>query len=112
MEQRCFDDLSVSIYRLLYKKFLSMIKIRKPNMQQPLPREEGINIGHKVRSQSISQERGSRRSSFVVKRMFTEGDSSLSHIMTSVLGVACCSTDKEQTIYEKQHAGILLLNIP
>ena len=22
MEQRCFDDLSVSIYRLLYKKFL------------------------------------------------------------------------------------------
>ena len=112
MEQRCFDDLSVSIYRLLYKKFLSMIKIRKPNMQQPLPREEGINIGHKVRSQSISQERGSRRSSFVVKRMFTEGDSSLSHIMTSVLGVACCSTDKEQTIYEKQHAGILLLNVP
>ena len=81
-------------------------------MQQPLPREEGINIGHKVRSQSISQERGSRRSSFVVKRMFTEGDSSLSHIMTSVLGVACCSTDKEQTIYEKQHAGILLLNVP
>ena len=113
MEQRCFDDLSVSIYRLLYKKFLStMIKIRKPNIQQPLPREEGINIGHKVRSQSISQERGSRRSSFVVKRMFTEGDSSLSHIMTLVLGVACCSTDKEQMTYEKQHAGILLLNIP
>ena len=61
MEQRCFDDLSVSIYRLLYKKFLStMIKIRKPNIQQPLPREEGINIGHKVRRQSISQERGLR----------------------------------------------------
>ena len=33
MEQRCFNDLSVSIYRLLYKKFLSiMIKIRKPNV--------------------------------------------------------------------------------
>ena len=33
MEQRCFNDLSVSIYRLLYKKFLStMIKIRKPNI--------------------------------------------------------------------------------
>ena len=61
MEQRCFDDLSVSIYRLLYMKFLSMmIKIRKPNIQQPLPREEGINIGHKVRRQSISQERRSR----------------------------------------------------
>ena len=56
MEQMCFDDLSVSIYRLLYKKFLStMIKIRKPNIQQLLPREQGINIGHKVRRQSISQ---------------------------------------------------------
>ena len=75
MEQRCFDDLSVSIYRLLYKKFLStMIKIRKPNVQQLLPREQGINNGHKVRRQSISQERGSRLSSFVIKRMFTEGE--------------------------------------
>ena len=113
MEQRCFDDLSVSIYRLLYKKFLStMIKIRKPNVQQLLPREQGINIGQKVRRQSISQERGSRLSSFIVKRRFTKGDSSLSHVMTSVLGAACCSTDKEQRIYEKQHVGILLLNIP
>ena len=43
MEQRCFNDLSVSIYRLLYKKFLStMIKIRKPNVQYPLPREQGM----------------------------------------------------------------------
>jgi len=34
MEERCFNDLSVSIYRLLYKKFLSiMVKIRKPNVQ-------------------------------------------------------------------------------
>lgn len=40
--------------------------------------------------------------------MFTEGVSSLSHPMTSVLGAA----DKEQRIYEKQHVGILLLNIP
>ena len=31
MERRCLNDLSVSICRLLYKKFLStMIKIRKP----------------------------------------------------------------------------------
>ena len=113
MEQRCFDDLSVSIYRLLYKRvLLTMNKIRKSNVQQLLPREQGINIGHKVRRQSISQERGSRLSSFVIKRMFTEGDSSLSHIMTSVLGAACHSTDKEQMIYEKQHIGILLLNIP
>ena len=87
MEQRCFNDFSMNIYRLLYKEFLStMIKIRKPNVQQPLPREQGINNGHKVRRQSISQERGLRLSSFVVKRMFTKGDSSLSHTMTSVPG--------------------------
>ena len=87
MEQRCFNDLLVSIYRLLYKKFLStMIKIRKPNVQQSVPREQGMNNGHKVRRQSISQERGSRLSSFIVKRRFTKGDSSLSHIMTSVPG--------------------------
>ena len=93
MEQKCFRDLSVSIYRLLYKKFLStMIKIRKPNVQQSVPREQGMNNGHKVRRQSISQERGSRLSSFVIRRMFTEGDSSLSHPMTSVLGAACHST--------------------
>ena len=86
-EQRCFNYFSVSIYRLWYKKFLStIIKIRKSNVQQPLPREQGINNGHKVRRQSISQERGLRLSSFVVKRMFTKGDSSLSHTMTSVPG--------------------------
>ena len=85
MEQRCFNDLSVNIYRLLYKKFLSM-KIRKPNIQQPLPREQRISNGHKVRRKSISQERGSRLSSFVLRRMFTEGVSSLSYSMTSVLG--------------------------
>ena len=90
MEEGCFNDLSVSIYRLLYKEFLLIkIKIRKPNIQQPLSREQGINNGHKVRRQSISQERGLRLSSFVVRRMFTEGDSSLSHPMTSVLGAAC-----------------------
>ena len=42
--------------------------------------------GHKVRRQSISQERGLRLTSFVVKRMFTKGDSSLSHTMTPVPG--------------------------
>ena len=87
VEQECFNDLSVSIYRLIYKEFLStMIKIRKPNVQQRLPREQGINNGHKIRRQSISQERGSRLSSFVIKRMFTKGDSTLYHIMTSVPG--------------------------
>ena len=59
VEQGCFNDLSVSIYRLLYKEcLLTMIKIRKPNVQHPLSREKGINNGHKVRRQSISQERG------------------------------------------------------
>ena len=87
VEEGCFNDLSVSIYRLLYKKFLStMIKIRKQNVQQLLPREQGINNGLKIRRQAVSQERGSRLSSFVIKRMFTEGDSSLSHSTTSVLG--------------------------
>ena len=72
MEEKCFNALSVSIYRLLYKEFLSTrIKIRKPNVQQPLPRDQGINNGHKVRRQSISQERGSRLNSFVIRRMFT-----------------------------------------
>ena len=93
MEQRCFNDLSVSIYRMLYKKFLwAMIKIRKPNVQQLLPREQGINNGHKVMRQLISQERRLRLSSFVVRRMFTEGDSRVSHPMTSVLGASCHST--------------------
>ena len=39
--------------------------------------------------------------------------------MTSVLGAVCRSTqyllpetDKEQRIYEKEHIGMLLLNIP
>ena len=60
VEQGCFNDLFVSIYRLLYKEFLStMIKIRKPNAQQLLSRKQGIHNGHKVRRQSISQERGS-----------------------------------------------------
>ena len=93
VEEGCFNDLSVNIYKLLYQKFLStLIKIRKPNVQQPLPKEQGINNGHKVRRQSISQERGSRLSNFVIRRMFTEGDSSLSHPMTSVLRVVCPST--------------------
>ena len=114
MEQRCFNDLSVSIYRLLYKKFLStMIKIRKPNVQQLLPREQGINNGHKVRRQSISQERGLRLSSFVVKRMFTKGDSSLSRTMTpSSWEQPAVAFKKKQRTCEKQHVGILLLNIP
>ena len=44
------------------------------------------NVSHKVRRQSISQERGERLSSFVIKRMYTKGDPSLPHTMTSVPG--------------------------
>ena len=83
LEQACFKDLSVSIYRLLYKEFLLiMTKIRKPNVQQqPLSREQGINSGHKVRRQFIFQERRLRLSSFVVRRMFIEGDSCMCFIL-------------------------------
>ena len=119
MEQRCFNDLSDSIYRLLYKEFLStMIKIRKPNVQQPLSREQGINNGHKVRRQSISQERGWILSSFVVRRMLTEGVIHVSSYDVSPRSSLLFhlfllpETDREQRIYEKQHVGILLLNIP
>ena len=112
MEQMCFNDLFVIMCRLLYKEFLlKMIKIRKLNVQQPFSREQGINNNHKVRKQSISQKRGSRLS-FVKKRMFTEGDASLSPTMTPALGAACVSADKERRIYEKHHVGILPLNIP
>ena len=84
MEQRCFNDFSMSIYKLWYKKLLSaMTEIRKPNVQHLLPRG---NVSHKVRRQSISQERGTRLSSFVLKRMFTKGDPSLPHTMTSFPG--------------------------
>ena len=49
------------------------------------------NVSHKVRRQSISQERGARLNnffflnSFVIKRMFVKGDPNLPHTMTSVL---------------------------
>ena len=44
------------------------------------------NISSKVRRQSISQEMGARLSNFVKKRMFTKGDPSLPHTMTSEPG--------------------------
>ena len=40
------------------------------------------NVSHKVRTQSISQERGTRLSSFALKRMFTKGDPRLTLTMT------------------------------
>ena len=45
MKQWCFNDFSMSIYRLQYKKLLlGMIEIRKPNVQQLLPREQGVML--------------------------------------------------------------------
>ena len=61
-----------------------MIKIRKRTVTVTKgPRDDD---GHKVRRQSISQEMGSRLSIFVIKRMFTKRDSSLSHTMIPVPG--------------------------
>ena len=43
MEQRRFNDFSMGVYRLQYKKLLSgMIEFSKPNKLQWLPREQGI----------------------------------------------------------------------
>ena len=91
MEQRCFNDFSMSIYRLWYKKLLlGMIEIRKPNYSNCYQGNRG-NVSHKVRTQSLSQERGTRLSSFVLKRMFTKGDPSLPHTMTLVPGSSMLS---------------------
>ena len=68
--------------------------------------------GHKVRRQSISQERGLRLSSFVIKRMFTKGDSSLSYNDPSSWEQRAVLLKKKQRTCEKQQVGILLLNIP
>ena len=107
---RVFNDLFVSICRLLYKEFLStMIKIRKLNIQQPLSRIQGISNGHKVRRQSISQERELWLSSFVIRRMFTEGNPRMRFLPNLSPGSSVLlhwfplsGTDKEQRIFERQ----------
>ena len=87
MEQRCFNDFSMSIYRMWYKKLLlGMIEIRKPKRTATVTKGTRGNVSHKVRRPSISRESGRRLSSFVLKRMFTKGDPSLPHTMTSVPG--------------------------
>ena len=99
VEEGCFNDLSVNIYKLLYKKFLStLIKIRKPNVQQPLPKEQGINNGHKVRRQSISQERGSRLSNFVI-RMVSSSYLRLLIFLSAILIPACASSNPACTLH-------------
>ena len=45
MKHKCFNDFPMSIYRLWYKKLLSgMIEIKKPKVQQLLPREQGVML--------------------------------------------------------------------
>ena len=74
---------------------------------------------------SISQERGSWLSSFVVRRMFTERNPCMCFIlwpeMQRFLGAACHSThsccqklirNRGFRTDRKQHTGILLLNVP
>ena len=66
MEQRCFNDFSVSIYRLYYKKFfLTMIKKTKRTVT--VTKGTRDNNGHKVKRQSISQEKGAETKQFCCK---------------------------------------------
>ena len=122
VEQGCFNDLSVGIYRLLYKDFLStMIKIRKPNVQQLLSRKEGISNGRKVRRQSVSGKRVVTKQFCHKENVYWRKSTHAFHPMTSGLGAACHSTrSRYQELRRnrgfmrdrKQHTGILLLNIP
>ena len=71
------------------------------------------NVSHKVRRQSISQERGTKLSSFVVKRMFTKGDPSLPHANDlSPWEQRAIPLEEGQRTHERQHIGILPSNIP
>ena len=102
----------MSIFRLWYKKLLSgMIEIRKTKRTATVTRGARGNVSHEVRRQSISQERGTRLSSFVLKRMFTKVDPSLTHTMTSVPGNSTL-LEEGQRAHERQHPGILPSNIP
>ena len=77
----------MSIYGLWYKKLLSgMIEIRKPNIQQPLPREQGVMLVTRLGHNPYLKKGEPRLSGFVLKRMFAKGDPSLPHTMTSVPG--------------------------
>ena len=86
MEQRCFNDFSVSIQAVVQEVSFINDKHQKTKRIVIVTKGTRDDDGQKVRRQSISQERGSRLSSFVIKRMFTKGDSSLSHTMTPVPG--------------------------
>ena len=59
VEQRCFNDLSVSVYRLLYKEFLStMLKIRKANILQLLQGNKELAMVIRSEDNSYLKEEG------------------------------------------------------
>ena len=70
------------------------------------------NVSHRVRIQSISQERGMRLRSFVLKRMFTKGDPSLPHNDLSPWEQRAVPLEEGQRTHEREHVGILPSNIP
>ena len=91
--QRVGHDWATSLHFTLwvYKGYGTEVsfdndKGQKTKRTVPITKGTRDDDGHKVRRQSISQERESRLSSFVVKIMFTKGDWSLSHTMTIVPG--------------------------
>ena len=88
-------------------------KVQKSKGTATVTKGTRDNNGHKVRRQSITQERGSRLSSFVVKRMFTRGDPSPSHTMTSVPGSSVLlRLKRNKGLMRDSNVGILWLNTP
>ena len=96
MKQRCFNDFSEYIHAAVQETSFGNDRDQKTKCTATVTKGSRGNVSHKVRRQSISQERGTRLSSFVFKRMFTRGDPSLPHTMTSVPGssVPCLKRDK------------------
>ena len=87
----------MSIYRLVQETSFGNDRDQKTKRTATVTKGTRGNVSHKVTTQSISQERGMRLSSFVLKRMFTKGDPSLLHTMTSVPGSSmlfCLKRDK------------------
>lgn len=74
-----FIDLSW-VYRSYYTRNFNSDKDQKPNVQQLLSREQGLNNGHKVRKQLISVKEGRTKQFFGCgKRMLLEGNPGMFH---------------------------------
>ena len=54
-KQRCFNDFSMSIYKLWYKKLLSEMRDQKTKRTATVTKGTRGNVSHKVRRQSISR---------------------------------------------------------